>query len=371
MVAQSSKVSQVLSNVIHYTLLRFEDPGWFLARAFQFTSRTSQLFLSAVCSDFNTHIKALAHLLSGLYVVSGGNCLPTDAREAETQIRPEWESVLSIIDMRTSECPRRASGRIAVEQLMRATTSSLSTLRNEDLLGMLADVGQKQSSALKRQALIEELLQLKKHVRDGRVTMDACKEVEEVPQSIERQTDEFRKLMYSASLNAWVMKPLIITPDMREGSIKEDQILKALPQFCSNDRVVNLVGLSEGMTDTEESEQRYIVEYIRTTELVGSQTVELLVDSPDAVMVVSERYGGSFVAAVDVHTMTATGPVLKARETREKYGALTIVPDVGRNEHSCEIFSELVPSAKYRTQCIHHAATLGVKHVSSLWQKGA
>ena len=73
-----------LQNVQHFTLLQSEDPGWFLARSFQFTSRTTYSFLSAFCRKFVSNMFGLANNLRGCQWDYSTHRLPNDYIEVTT-----------------------------------------------------------------------------------------------------------------------------------------------------------------------------------------------------------------------------------------------------------------------------------------------
>lgn len=81
------KVSLALNKVEHLTILLSEDPGWFLARAFRFTSRTMQVFLKTFASDYDRYIKGLAGTLRRKGVTSIAEPLPADFTGAEAILR--------------------------------------------------------------------------------------------------------------------------------------------------------------------------------------------------------------------------------------------------------------------------------------------
>ena len=57
------KIEQVIRRVRQITLLQSEDPGWFLARAFSFTSRPWHSFLVSTASNYERNITGLSMLL--------------------------------------------------------------------------------------------------------------------------------------------------------------------------------------------------------------------------------------------------------------------------------------------------------------------
>lgn len=45
--------------------------------------------------------------------------------------------------------------------------------------------------------------------------------------------------------------------------------------------------------------------------------------------------------------------------------------NVGQNDGSTKLFQELVPSTEYRTQCLHHAVCMILKHIMFVQAKGS
>ena len=75
------KVLQVLGKIQQLTNLQSQDPGWFLARAFMFTSGTASAFLSAICKNYSENISRLAQLLKGKRLTIGADPLPDNHEE--------------------------------------------------------------------------------------------------------------------------------------------------------------------------------------------------------------------------------------------------------------------------------------------------
>ena len=117
-------------------------------------------------------------------------------------------------------------------QLRQRTSASLTALRKEDLLRMLINLGYRQSSSLRKQQLIEKLLELQGNVRCGR-TFIIPLDPHAVPENERRVLDSkiMKTEMLKASLDTWFMKPFSSTPGMKEGSLNERQVLTHLSNF--------------------------------------------------------------------------------------------------------------------------------------------
>lgn len=68
--------------------------------------------------------------------------------------------------------------------------------------------------------------------------------------------------------------------------------------------------------------------------------------------------------------MTSLRTMEEAKEITRRYGTLSMLSDIGGNAHSKKLCQKLVLSSAYRTQCLHHAAVLGIKNVLFIVGKG-
>ena len=118
-----------LQNVQHFTLLQSGDPGWFLARSFQFTSRTTYSFLSSSCRNFDRNMSGLANNLRGRQLDYGAHRLPNDYTEVTTALCTKWDIVLDTIKMRKSNQQANNPRADALTQLRQSTSASLTVLR--------------------------------------------------------------------------------------------------------------------------------------------------------------------------------------------------------------------------------------------------
>ena len=135
-----AKVENALRNVDHLTIQQAEDPGWFLSRTFQFTSRTTASFISATTSNYNTNILVMATRLTCRTVVQGADPLPGISK-VKNILHTKWSCVIDGLNMqrRVREVPQSNSQ--AILDFNSATVSSLNGMRKEELLSLLSAVG--------------------------------------------------------------------------------------------------------------------------------------------------------------------------------------------------------------------------------------
>lgn len=103
--------------------------------------------------------------------------------------------------------------------------------------------------------------------------------------------------------------------------------------------------------------------HVRSTGLLESKSCRLLADSPDAIAAALNEKGMIQVFAVEIKTMTALTTIQSASFKANIYGELILLSDVGGDLQSTQILHELVPTTQYRSQCLHHAATLCINSV--------
>lgn len=89
----------------------------------------------------------------------------------------------------------------------------------------------------------------------------------------------------------------------------------------------------------------------------------MLADSPDGVMACADEYEFTDVYAIEIKTMAAVRTIETASVLRDKYGPIVRLQNVSSDMQSFELFRELVPTSEYRTQVLHHCATLGINNV--------
>lgn len=107
----------------------------------------------------------------------------------------------------------------AVTSFLQANDGEHSDTRKEDLLNMLARIGRRQPSSLRKQQIIDKIVFIMQAVREG---MDTLEEPEFLDDGGRKDRDQkaVRKELIKTSLSSWVMKPLVATAGMKEGGIK-------------------------------------------------------------------------------------------------------------------------------------------------------
>eukprot|EP00178_Gracilaria_changii_P016681 TRINITY_DN479_c3_g1_i11.p1 TRINITY_DN479_c3_g1~~TRINITY_DN479_c3_g1_i11.p1 ORF type:complete len:1373 (+),score=138.00 TRINITY_DN479_c3_g1_i11:3191-7309(+) len=362
--ASELQVFLAMNQVRHFTLLQSEDPGWFLVRSFQFTSRTTNGFLSIFAADFEKSVLGLAEILKGKAVIVGSDFLPNSRSETKTLLEVKWKVVLDVLgkNVCNAEEDQRQTGD-AVAKIMNATVGSLQALRKEQLLAILSNVNHRQTSSTLKQQLINKVMELKSSAIAGDIQLVA---VQTAPVTEGEQAsiakDALLKRLYEKSLHAWFMKPLTSTPGMKEGTRNESKVLREIPDFFSRNKVVS----SEAYQPHANCRQNYTfnseVQYIRTAGLIGSKKEPLLACSPDGIVAISTT-NDLKLGVIEVKTMTAIATIAKAKSVCEQYGEIVRLRNIGGSQYSTNLFHQLVPTSDYRMQCIHHAAVSGKNNV--------
>ncbi|PXF45450.1 hypothetical protein BWQ96_04748 [Gracilariopsis chorda] len=80
------KVGQVVSGVIGVAALQSHDPGWFLVRAYQFTSQTTSNFIRALAHNSEINVRALADIVKGKSTGYGNLHFPDTTIESLTRL---------------------------------------------------------------------------------------------------------------------------------------------------------------------------------------------------------------------------------------------------------------------------------------------
>lgn len=110
-----------------------------------------------------------------------------------------------------------------------------------------------------------------------------------------------------ALLSSWIMKPLVSTPGLKEGNVNEWRVLKALPSFFGFHVVMD--GSSFYSENSDFHDQKYNIEYIRTTGLISSSRDAMIPYSPDAVLCFTACDRAQNVSAVEIKTITSSNTV--------------------------------------------------------------
>lgn len=86
-------------------------------------------------------------------------------------INKHFDAVLQLLNMAGGEVFQQRGNPNGTKKVMSATTQSLSGMRKDDFLLLLGSVGQRMSSSVRKQVLVEKVLELKNAVRDGTLSL--------------------------------------------------------------------------------------------------------------------------------------------------------------------------------------------------------
>ncbi|CAN8065928.1 unnamed protein product [Agarophyton chilense] len=222
--------------------------------------------------------------------------------------------------------------------LLSLEVPALQSYRKTELNDILEKAGRHQSASVRKNELIDMIAVLQGEVRDGSINLDGV-QLTDLKRSQERGKKLFQQLR-KASIEAWVIKPLVSTVGMREGSRKEPEVLRALPKFLANpklvlqkalipfeDVILDLISISSGRSPNVRNEvdelavRRSLVmcnasrriDCIKTVGLVCSQNNQVMGDSRDGICAFTDELGNCNVAAVQVKTMTSTKTIEEAK----------------------------------------------------------
>lgn len=166
------------------------------------------------------------------------------------------------------------------------------------------------------------------------------------------------------------MKPLVATSGMKEGSMNEVHVLRALPSYFESLRGLFAksrpedFGLdSRGFRFFEE--RKLSVEFIRATGLAASKSNIMLTDSPDPIFAMKDTDGArtGLGAAVEVNKMNSLKTIEEVKAIAEQFGPICVLTDIRSDANILHRFKKVIPSSGYMSQCIQHAAVHGVRHV--------
>ena len=165
-----------------------------------------------------------------------------------------------------------------------------------------------------------------------------------------------------ASLEAWVMKPLVAATGMREGTRNENNIVEALLAFLKNCGGAYRCRLGSPNFQWDET-FACEVKHVRCTGLLENLRCPMLADSPDALLSAEDGEEDHHFYVVEVKTMTSIRTIDNAKELAGLYGSVFSLENVSVSAQSTELLRTLVPTVQYRIQVLHHAATLAINKV--------
>ena len=160
------KIVQLLGHLRQFTILQSEDPGWFLGRAFNFTSRTSSKFIGAFGRNYFCNIAGVSFLLRGKRLRAGPEPLISDLKNLERDLLEKWTSLSTTIGIASREMDEPMTHSEA-EMFMSETAFSLAQRRKDGLPSLLSSAGKKDRTSSCKGELISKVLEHQTAVRRG------------------------------------------------------------------------------------------------------------------------------------------------------------------------------------------------------------
>ncbi|PXF46152.1 hypothetical protein BWQ96_04029 [Gracilariopsis chorda] len=195
------KVGQVVSEVFEVIALQSQDPGWFLARAFQFTSQTTSNFIRARAHNFEINVRALADIVKGKSTGYGNSHFPDTTIESLTRLELRLKNVCEVLNVSLSTAPSENEFDQMKTFLVSAETNALNAMTKAELVAAMSRIGHPVSSTLRRAQIVEKILLFQQQVQTGEVVM-VENEAEEL--SAEEQVIAAKKKITGGSLQALI-----------------------------------------------------------------------------------------------------------------------------------------------------------------------
>ena len=164
------RVLQVFSKVRQITIFQAENPGWFLVRAFMFTSRTVGVLFSAISRNTIVHLTGVSTSLKGVRLQPDTAAMPRRTEDVLLILKERWGTVISTVGITEREASTNVKAS-AVDSFMRPTTESLSHMRKDEFLSLLAAVGKRERASKRKQELIERFMQIQLLVSNGQLVL--------------------------------------------------------------------------------------------------------------------------------------------------------------------------------------------------------
>lgn len=239
--------------------------------------------MAAVARDFEVRLCGIAVHLRGTRISDGANAVSDDVTEVEHCIAERWEAVLDALEMRKQFTARNSSRQNLAASIGGYSQSRVTSFTKNELQAMLDVFGRRIETGVPKAQLVDAVLQLKQDIIEENVNLEGEEQGQQSEESILLEaTASALKALQEASVAAWVMKPLVTTMGMREGSRNEIEIAKTLPAFFDEQTGAYckpLVSSSYKFDDVN----RLKVLHVRSVGLVESKNCQLLADSPDAI----------------------------------------------------------------------------------------
>ncbi|PXF45451.1 hypothetical protein BWQ96_04749 [Gracilariopsis chorda] len=243
--------------------------------------------------------------------------------------------------------------------LVSAETNTPNEKTKTELVAGMSRIGHPISSTQRKGEIVEKILLFLKQVQTGEVVL-VENEAEEL--TAEEQVIAAKKklleVLYKRSLNSWVMKPLVSTVGMKEGSLNEKQVLIELSTFFDSHNVQEWLS-----TKMKGDTFKYRADYIRTIGLISSRSYLMISDSPDALMVYLDKQEARHVCAFEIKTMNTVRTTEDTRDVSRTFGSSILISGVGRSVDAGLVLQQLVSSTDYRLECLHHAVCLKANKV--------
>lgn len=273
--------------------------------------------------------------------------------------------VIFALGLRLTEAPRPSTPNAMATRIAGMTATHMASHNKAELESMLEVFARTVDSRATKAELLAAMNHLKSDIASGSVDLDGdigeqstLTEDHMVQEAVEKVCHSFRE----ASLAAWVMKPLVETAAMKEGTRNEAKIVEAMPNFLKTCGGAYRCPVGSW---TYQWDEAFLcdVKHVRLTGLLESRRCSMLTDSPNALLAATDYYGDVNAFAVEFMTMTSLRTIEASKVLWDKYGCVISLENVGIAESSTKLFRELVPTTSYREQGLHHAATLGLNNV--------
>lgn len=313
------------------TYYQSEDPIWFLTRAFAFTSRTSISFLRTIQKERKLRIEALFDYLTAIdnnnTLLDNCNLFPVICEDKKQYMGQQRHMICECIGIQEQEIKTfdvtRLKQDICEVNAQNAKHKTMEFLR--DLLNLS---GRKPTGRLRKAILVEQLLKLKEDILSGNALSDeqlAEIHSNHINESVSRDLEKETKMaLYLSSLESWVLKPLVTTPGMRDGSANEAHVLNRFKIFVqNNDVTLHTQKLSlENFENEQQSRTKcsFSVEYLRTFGLISKKDNSCFSDSPDGYCCLTDVDGESILAPLEIKSMTSNNSICWAKEVQAIMG---------------------------------------------------
>lgn len=155
--------------------------------------------------------------------------------------------------------------------------------------------------------MVQIALQFQDSVGEGKIRMEQSQRLSATALLLLRE-DKYMQSFSRASVGSGVRKPLVATSRMKEGSLNEASVLRAVPSSVSNHKGCYLRDRWIVFSDSS----RYVFQYEPSFKVLGVESVGLVClnettmfgDSPDAIFIYAYIDGVRQPAAVEEKTMS-------------------------------------------------------------------